>query len=169
MIAHRHAAVVKRGVEELRDACGRLRRARRLLSGGRARAGLGLGLNRERQPVEELPHARRQRRRQLVERVAHVLLERRRRETLDQRAAEIERAQLGEVEAGLVEAPERALLERPVALAVVDLVEERKSGFLERFEVAADRPRRDAGAWRPDRRSSVAATIRGRAGSTTGG
>ena len=101
-------------------------------------AGLGLRLHHERQPIEQLPHARRERAGELVEGAPHVLLERRRREALDERAREVQRAQLGEREAGVVEPPERLLLERPVALVVVDLVEQREAGHLQRLEVAAD-------------------------------
>ena len=85
---------------------------------------------------------------QLVEGAPQVLMERRGGQRFDQRAAEIERAQLREREAGLVEATERTLLEHPVALAVVKIVVQRKAGCLQRFEVAADRPRRDAGPLR---------------------
>ena len=129
---------------------------------GRPVARRALGLDHQRQAVEELAHAGRQRGRQLVERRRHVLLERRRGEHFDQRPAEIERAQFREREPGVVQAPERLGLERPVALAVVDLVEEREPGGLQRLEIAADRPRRDAGARReivdrqPARRFEVA-------------
>ena len=106
---------------------------------------------------------------QLVERVAHVLLERRRREAFGQRSREVERAQLGEIEARVVETAEGALLELPVALALVHFVEERKARLLERLEIAPDGPGRDARASRPYRRSSGCGTIRGRAGATTAG
>jgi hypothetical protein len=69
-------------------------------------------------------------------------------EALDQRPAEIERAQLGEGEAGVVEPLERALLEHPVALAVDQLVVEGESRSLQGFEVAPDGSRRHAGAVR---------------------
>ena len=61
------------------------------------------------------------------------------------------------VNAGVVEAAERALLERPVALAVVEFVEEREAGVLQRLEIAPDRPRRDAG---PRARSSIVSAAR---------
>ena len=112
-------------------------------------AGLGsLGLNHERQPIEELPHAGRQRAGELVERARDILLKRRRRQTLDERATEIQRAQFGEREAGVVEPLEGALLEHPVALAVDDLVVEWESCGLERFEIAPDGSSRDAGLLR---------------------
>ncbi len=141
--------MVQRRVEELRDArvgfC-LLAAARRRCR--RAHARIGLGLNGQRQAIEKLAHARRQRRRELVEGRAHILLERRRRQAFCQRPREVERAQLGEIEAGVVEAAKRLLLEAPIALAVVHVVEEREARFLQRFEIAADRPRRDAGARR---------------------
>jgi hypothetical protein len=54
------------------------------------------------------------------------------------------------------------VFERPVLLALVRLVEQRKAGSLERLEIAADRPRRDTGAGgeivdgQPPRRFEVA-------------
>ena len=133
------------------------------------RARLRLRLHHERQAIEELAHARRQRGGELVERAPDVALERRGGEALDERAREIQRAQLREREAGVVEPPERLLLERPVLLAVVDFVEQRKPGRLQRFEVAADRARRDAGALGEVVDRDAGATTRGRAGSTTAG
>src|SRR4029078_10842826 len=52
--------------------------------------------------------------------------------------------QLRQREPGVVEALEGLGLQRPVLLAVVDLVVERKPGGLQRFEIAPDRPGRDA-------------------------
>ena len=66
----------------------------------------------------------------------------------DERPAEIERAQLRERESCLVETTERTLLEHPVALAFVKIVVQREAGCLQRFEVTADRSRRDAGLLR---------------------
>ena len=89
-------------------------------------------------------------------------MERRAGERLDQRPAEIERAQLRQREAGLVEPAERPLLEHPVALAVVQVVVEREPGGLQRLEIAADGPGRHAGPLRqvvdrqPPRRLEVA-------------
>ena len=141
-VLHRRAAVVERRVEQPGDVLA-LGLDRVGAPGARRRP---LGLDDERQAVEELAHAGRERGRQLVERRRHVLLERRRGEHFDQRAAEVERAQLREGEPGIVEAAERLRLERPVALAVVEFVEQREPGGLQRLEIAADRPRRDAGA-----------------------
>ena len=135
----------------------------------RLRSRLGLGLHDERQPIEELPHARRQRRGKLVERGSHVALERRRGEAFDERPREVDRGQLRQRESGVVQTPERALLERPVLLAVVDFIEEREPGSLQRFQIAPDGPRRDAGTLGRARRSSPGATIRDREGSTIAG
>ena len=110
--------------------------------------GFRLGLHHERHAVEELLHPGCQRGRQLVEGAADVALKGRAGQALDERAREIERAQLREGEAGVVEPPEGLLLERPVLLAVVRLVEEREAGRLQRLEIAPDRARRDAGARR---------------------
>jgi hypothetical protein len=137
--------MVQRRVEKLRDEAAMLRRSTRVVGRG-ASAWFRLCLNRQRQPVEKLPHARRQRAGQLVERPADVLLERRGGETFDQGAAEIERAQLREGEAGLVQATERAVLERPVTFAIVELIVEGKPRRLERLQVAPDRARGDASA-----------------------
>ena len=84
---------------------------------------------------------------QLVERAADVALKRCGCEAFDERAGEVDRRQLGERKSRVVEPAECALLERPVTLAVVDLVEQRKSCGLKRLEVPADRTRRDAGAF----------------------
>jgi len=106
--------VVEGGVEELRDPLALGLQA----AGPPGARGRPLGLDHEREAVEELAHAWRERSRELVERGRDVLLERRGGEDLDKRAAEIQRAQLREREAGVVEPPERLRLERPVALAV---------------------------------------------------
>ena len=97
----RAPAEIERGVEQPR------RRARAPARSS-CRAGLcALRLDDQRQAVEKLAHAGRQRGRQLVERRRDVLLEGRGGEAFDQRAAEIQRAQLREREAGVVEPPER--------------------------------------------------------------
>ena len=120
--------MVQRCVEELRHArvgfcllaaAGRRHR--------RAHARISLGLNGQGEAIEKLAHARRQRRRELVKGRAHILLERRRRQAFCQRPREVERAQLGQVEAGIVETAKRLLLEAPITLAVVHLVEEREA------------------------------------------
>ena len=168
MIAHHGAAVVQRGIEQLGDARASRRRLtrrgrrRRRVVAERLRSGFRLRLDHERQTIEELTHPGRQRGGQLVERAAHVALKRRRRQAFDERAREVDRGQLGERESRIVEPPERALLERPVTLAVVDLVEQRKSCGLKRLEIPADRARRDAGTFgeivdrHPPRRFEIA-------------
>ena len=87
---------------------------------------------------------RRQRRSELLEGAPHVVAERRAGERLDERPTEVKRAQLGHGETGgepleglAVQAPARA----PVVAR--SIVEDRKAGFLERLQVAPDRPRRD--------------------------
>src|SRR5262249_38021086 len=141
-ILHRRAPLIERGVEEPTDAFALpflLCVIRRL----RARGGVGgrgaLGLEHERQAIEKLPHGWREDGGELVERRRDVLLKGGRREALDERAAEIERAQLRERETGGVQPPERLGFESPVALAVDHFVEQRKPGRLQRFEIAADR------------------------------
>ena len=74
---------------------------------GRAATPGPLRLDHQRQAIEELPHARRERRRQLVERVATSCWNGVAARHFDQRPAEIQRAQLREREAGVVEPPER--------------------------------------------------------------
>jgi hypothetical protein len=93
-------------------------------------------------------HARRECGGELVERDADVALKGRRREALDERAAEVERAQFREGEPGVVEPLEGALLERPVLAAVMGFIEQREASRLQRLEIAADRPRRHARAGR---------------------
>jgi hypothetical protein len=144
--------VVERGVEELRDARaarsglpGRGRRRRSVVY-RRLAAWLGLGLHDQREPIEELPHPRSQRSGELVEGAADVTLEGGPGQALDKRAREVQRGHLGQREPGVVEATERALLQRPVLLAVMRFVEQRKPGRLQRLEVAPDGAGRDAGA-----------------------
>ena len=88
---------------------------------------------------------RRERGRELLERAAHVAFEGRAREALDQRSREVERTQLRQREASVVQPAKGLLLERPVLLAVMQLVEQRESRLLQRIEVAPDRPRGDTG------------------------
>ena len=86
-------------------------------------------------------------------------LKRRGRQALDQRAAEIERAQLREREAGVVEPPERPLLEQSSSACRRAPRRRAETRRLQRLEIAADGARRDAGLSRPGRRSSAGATI----------
>ena len=146
--------MVERRIEQLRHLLAARRR--------RVCAGVRLRLHDERQAIEKLPHAWRERRSKLVERATDVLLKRRGRQALDERAREVQRAQLGQREACLVEPLESAMFERPVFFSVVGFVEQRKACRLQRLEVATDRSRRDAGARRqvvdrePARRFEVA-------------
>jgi hypothetical protein len=146
VIAHRHSTMLKSRVKQLRDPGAPRGALLVTLSGDvayhcRAGAGLRFCLHHERQLIEELSHLRRQRTRQLLEGAADVGLERRRGETFDERAAEVQRAQLREREPGFIETAERAMLERPESFAVVHLVIQREPGGLERFEIPANRPR----------------------------
>ena len=109
------------------------------------RPAIRLGRDDARQLIEELPHVRRERRRQLLERALDIVAERRARERLEERAAEIERAQLGQREPGR-EPLERLAVDAPPRPPIVarSIVVEREARFLERLQVAADRARRDA-------------------------
>src|SRR5438876_4435412 len=104
----------------------------------RARVGLSPPLyfcdDDARQLIEELPHVRRQRRRELVEGAFHFVAERRARERLEQCATEIERAQLGERQTGR-EALERLAVNLPPRSPIVSgsIVEERETRLLERL------------------------------------
>ena len=106
---------------------------------------VGLGGDDARQLIEELPHVRRQRRRQLLERALDVVAKRRAGERFEQRAAEVERAQLRHGQAGR-QALERLAVHAPPRLAIVValVVVEREARLFERLQVAADRARRDA-------------------------
>ena len=165
-VFHRRAPVVERRVEQLRDvlALG----LDRSPASGRGDAPFAWITSGSRSRNWRMPGVQRGRRacRTPTRRPAGTAS---RRGTSTSVRLKYERAQLREREAGVVEPPERLGFERPVALAVDQLVEQREPGRLQRFEVAADRPRRDAGPRRPDRRSSAGATLRGRAGSTTAG
>ena len=74
-----------------------------LLPGGSSAAPahrIRLGGDHARQLIEELPHVRRQRRAELFERALELVAERRAGERLEQRAAEVERAQLRQRQPG---------------------------------------------------------------------
>ena len=81
---------------------------------------------------------------QLLERALDVVAKRRAGQRLEQRAAEIERAQLRDRQAG-GQPLERLAVDPPARPAIVVrlVVEEREAGFLERLQIAADRARRD--------------------------
>jgi len=113
----------------------------------RLRSGFGLRLDHQRQTIQEVTHPGRQRVGELVERAANVALERRRGEALHQRSRKVDRRQLGQSEPGVVQPPERALLERPVLLAVVNFIEQRKACGLKRLEIAPNGPGRYTGSF----------------------
>ena len=114
---------------------------------GVGRGARGIGLRREdtRKLVEKLPHVRRQDRGELLEGAFDVVSERRPRQRFEERAAEMERAQLRQRQAG-GEALERLAVHVPPRPPVVvrSIVVEREAGFLERLQVAADGARGDA-------------------------
>ena len=62
---------------------------------------------------------------------------------LEQVAAQVERAQLGEREPGLEALQDLTVEPPPHAAVVVALVEQRKAGLLQRGEIAPDRARGD--------------------------
>ena len=98
-----------------------------------------------RQLIEKLLHVRRERRTQLVERTLQLATKRRSRQRFEQRSAEVQRAQLRQRQ------PSRKPLEclsvhhpsRPPIVARAVVID-RKPRLLERLQIAADRPRRDA-------------------------
>ena len=96
-----------------------------------------------RQPVEELLHRRRERGLELVERALQIVEHRRAGEALEQRAAEIERAQLGERQPASGQRADGLGVHAPELRAVDRLVEDGEAGRLQRGQVAADRARRD--------------------------
>jgi hypothetical protein len=71
--------------------------------------------------------------------------ERRAGKRLDERSAEVKRAELRQGQAGC-ETFERLTVDAPAGAPVIlrSIVEKRKASFLERLEVTPDRPRRDA-------------------------
>ena len=88
-----------RVIRELRlpEVQRRLERARdHLLPARVVVAARRIGLRRQhaRQLIEELPHVRRQRRRQLLERALDVVAKQRARQRREERAAEVQRAEL---------------------------------------------------------------------------
>ena len=105
---------------------------------------VGLGGNDARQLIEEVPHVRRQHRGQFLERALDVVAKRRARQRFEKGAAEVQRAQLRHGEAGR-ESLERLTVHAPARFSVVVglVVVEREARFLERLQVAPDRPRGD--------------------------
>ena len=97
-----------------------------------------------RKSIEKLLHLRRQRRLELVERALHIRQQMRARETLDQRAAEIQRAELGEGEPAARQRTKGFRFDAPELRSVDRVVVHGESGFLESREVATDRSCADA-------------------------
>ena len=137
MIDDRRLAMMQRRVDRARDDP---LLARVVFAAHRIR----LGCDDARQLIEELPHMRRQDGSQLFERALDIVTERRAGQRFEQRAAEIQRAQLGDGQAG-GEALEGLAAHLPPRAAVVmrSIVVERKSRFFERLEVAPNRAGRD--------------------------
>src|SRR5207249_47373 len=106
--------------------------------------GVGLCCNYTRQLIEELPHVRRQRRRELLERALDVVSKRRAGERFEERAREIQGAQLRDREASR-QSLERLTVHEPPRLPVVSLfvVEQGEAGLLECLQVTANRAGRD--------------------------
>ena len=146
MVACVDPALVQDGVEQPAD-----RRALPPLVARPHR--FALCLNHLGQAIEKLPRARPERRLELVKRAPHILHKRSRRKTFDERAAEVQRGQLGQRERGLVQAPKRSRLELPDLRALARLVVEREPRILQRVEVSPDRAGGHAGRRRqvPDR------------------
>ena len=105
--------------------------------------GPGLATSTRWQPVEELPHPRRQHLGEPLERVGQVALKRCAGDGLEDVSAQIQRTEFRQREAG-VDPLEHLTVETPLDVAVViALVVEREAGLLQRREVASDRTRRD--------------------------
>ena len=99
--------------------------------------------NDARQPVEELLHRRRKRRLELVERALQILEHRRAGEALEERAAEIERAQLGERQSASGDRAAGLRVHAPELRAVDRVVVDGEARRLQGGQVAADRARGD--------------------------
>ena len=98
-----------------------------------------VGGDHTRQSIEELLHLRRERRPELVERALDVGQQVRSGEALDQRAAEVQGAQLGKGQAAARQRPERLGLDPPELGPIDRLVVDREPRFLERGEITPDR------------------------------
>ena len=111
-------------------------RAARLRQLGRS----GLRGNDARQLVEKGLHVRRERGAELVERAAEIVTKRGAGERFEQRPAEVQRAQLGDGQAG-GEALEGLSVQTPAGPAVIVgvVVVDREADFLEGLQIAPDR------------------------------
>ena len=98
-----------------------------------------VGGDHTRQSIQKLLHPRRERRLELVERALDVGQQVRSGEALDQRAAEVQGAQLGKRQAAARQRPERLRLDPPELGPIDRLVVDREPRLLERGEVAPDR------------------------------
>ena len=96
-----------------------------------------------RQPVEELPHGGRQHGLEFVECARDVVSQRRPREAFDQRAAEVQRGQLRQRQAGAGQHAHRPRIHSPELGAVDDLVVHGKSRHLKRLQIPTNRARAD--------------------------
>jgi hypothetical protein len=96
------------------------------------------------QPIEEPFHRRRERALELRERRFEIAPERRAGEHVHERAAEIQRAELGQREARVGQRLERPRVDPPVPLPIHQFVEEREACSLQRLQIAANRARCDA-------------------------
>src|SRR5689334_18102055 len=134
VVLHGHDAVVKRRFEKLRDGVGG--------GGGTPRARPWLRGEHLRKAIEELPHPGGEHLLEARECERQVAREWCSRDGFQHVAAQIQRAEFRQREAGL-DALEHLAVEPPVrASLVVALVVEREARFLQRREVAANRPRR---------------------------
>ena len=135
VILHRDHALAENGVEQ--PSCD--------LVGVRALALRMFVLRRDgaRQPVQELLHGGRQHCFELVECARDVLSHRRPGEAFDQRAAEIQRGQFRQRQAGAGQRAHRPRIQSPELGSVDDLVVHGKSRHLKRLQIPSNRARAD--------------------------
>ena len=114
----------------------------RAVTGGR-RAGRAFRRDDLRQRREELAHPRVERALDLRERRAQLVGQRPAGQAFDDRAAEVQRGDVGDRQPFLHGAKRDAVEPPALGLVFFAFVVEREAGFLQRLQVAADRPRRD--------------------------
>ena len=98
----------------------------------------GLGGHDPGQSIDELLHLGRQGRLELGERALDVRQDMRAGEALDERATEVQRAELRERQTTPRQGPKRLALDTPELRSVAGMVVDGKAGFLQRGKIATD-------------------------------